>query len=48
MPRPVPLTSGERAALVGAGDHQPNPSVRERTSASVRVADGQSALAVAH
>ena len=49
MPRPlqVPLTAAEQAVLQTARDHLAKPSVRERPAAILRVADGQSARAVA-
>jgi len=41
------LTDDERAQLVEHRDHDSNPQVRERCAAIVKIANGQSAHAVA-
>jgi transposase len=41
------LTRDQRQELVGLRDSAPNPYVRERAAALLKVADGQSAAAVA-
>jgi Winged helix-turn helix len=45
--RPLVLTPEARARLERARDHDPRPYVRERCAALVKVADGQTAHAVA-
>jgi hypothetical protein len=45
--RYLPLTQTERAALLHARDHDPRPFVRERCTALLRIADGESAHVVA-
>lgn len=45
--RMLTLTDDERAQLVEHRDHDPNPQVRERCAAIVKIANGQSAHAVA-
>lgn len=45
--RMLTLTDDERAQLVEHRDHDSNPQVRERCAAIVKIANGQSAHAVA-
>jgi len=45
--RTVELSNSQRQDLVRYRDHDPHPFVRERCAAIVKIADGQSAHAVA-
>ena len=45
--RTVELSDSQRQDLVHYRDHDPHPFVRERCAAIVKIADGQSAHAVA-
>ena len=46
--RPVHLTAEQRAALERVRDTDPKPYLRERAAALLKLADGHSALDVAH
>jgi hypothetical protein len=50
MPAPfvLTLTADQRAELVAARDHDPQPYIRERASGLLKVADGASLRQVAH
>jgi hypothetical protein len=45
--RTLALNPDQRQQLLHARDHDPRPAVRERCAALLKVADGQSACAVA-
>ncbi len=45
--RTLTLRDSERQALLAARDHDPQPYVRERAAALLKIADGQSPHAVA-
>ena len=45
--RSLEITDGQRQELVQHRDHDPRPYVRERCAALLKIADGQSAHAVA-
>jgi len=46
--RTLALSDAERAALLDHRDHDPQPYVRERCAAILKIADGQAPHAVAH
>lgn len=45
--RTLSLSEDERGELIEHRDHDPNPQVRERCAALVKIAEGQTAHAVA-
>jgi hypothetical protein len=47
MPRSFSLTEEERAELIHLRDHAPQPYLRERAAALIKVDDGQPAARVA-